>query len=231
LAIGFASYVRPFKADGDSALLAQDETVRVERRTYGIVFLPQSGASSLGFIFYPGAKVPPEAYAYLGRATARAGYASVIVSFPFNFAVLASKRALSVMKDFPSVKSWVLGGHSLGGAMAAAFCEKAPASVAGLLLLAAYPGGGTDLSSSKLPVVCLSASNDGLATPGKVSAARRLLPPETRYVELSGGSHAQFGQYGLQPGDGTATIPAAVQRQAVVEEAVGLMDRVFASLR
>ena len=231
LAVALAFYVRPMKVEADPALLASDSYVSVESSPLGTFFLPPSRQASLGLIFYPGARVPKEAYAYLGRALAKAGYAVVILSLPLNFAVFSPYKAAQAEKALPSVRAWVIGGHSLGGAMAASYCAKPRPKVAGLLFLAAYPGGSANLSASSLPILSISATNDGLATPDKIAASRRLLPSMARFIEISGGNHAQFGEYGLQPGDGTATTSGPAQRQAVVEETLGFMARVLASLR
>jgi hypothetical protein len=67
-----------------------------------------------------------------------------------------------------------------------------------------------------------------LATPAKIAAAGDRLPAGSRYVEIAGGNHAQFGEYGPQSGDGAAEIPGPAQRKAVVDEALGLLDRVEA---
>jgi hypothetical protein len=231
VALGFAWYFRPLPVRSPAESLATDLQVRVERASYGLRFSPLSGASSLGLVFYPGARVPPEAYAYLGRATARAGYETVIASFPLNFALFGPSKAETVRKAIPEVKAWVIGGHFLGGSMAAAYAAAHPKAVAGLILLASYPRAGTVLAASTLPVLSISASNDGLATPALVAAARHLLPATTRYVEVAGGSHAQFGDYGLQPGDGLPDTPAQAQHRAVIEESLAFMDMVLAKLR
>lgn len=236
LVVAFAFYTRPYRVMTPPSLLAPDEFVDVKRQSFGQVFIPRSGVPEVGLVFYPGARVPGESYAYLARAAARAGYAAVLLSLPMNFAVLAPSKALDAEKAYPSVRSWVVGGHSLGGAMAASFCasrqgdSRQGGKLGALLLLAAYPGGGADLSSSSLPVLSISASEDGLATPAKIAAARKLLPPSCRYVALGGGNHAQFGDYGPQPGDGTASLPADLQRKAVIEESLALLDKVRSGL-
>lgn len=231
LAVASAFYFRPYESRAEPFLLVSDGTVRVEKGGFGLAFLPSSGARNLGLAFYPGARVPPEAYAYLGRSLAGAGYAVVLLSAPLNFAVFAPGKAQAAAKAFPEVGVWVLGGHSLGGAMAASMASRLPGSAAGLLLLASYPGGGADLSGSGLPALSVSATEDGLATPGKVRAARSLLPPGARCVVLSGGNHAQFGEYGPQPGDGEAGLPAASQRRAVVLEALRFLGEIEAARR
>lgn len=216
LALVAAFYFRPYPVPSDPALLESGPSLRVERDALGLAFLPAEPAPGPGLLFYPGARVPPEAYAWLARGLAEAGHPTVIASFPLNFAVFAPGRAAAIIAARGG--SWVVGGHSLGGAMAASWAAGNPGAVSGLLLLASYPGGGADLSGTTLLVLSVSASADGLATPAKVAAARRLLPAGTRYVEIAGGNHAQFGDYGGQPGDGAAEIPAGVQRRAVLGE-------------
>jgi hypothetical protein len=49
------------------------------------------------------------------------------------------------------------------------------------------------------------------------------LPPGTIMQVIEGGNHAQFGNYGPQPGDGTATISTAEQQS----QAVDLMVQLF----
>lgn len=76
-----------------------------------------------------------------------------------------------------------------------------------------------------IPVVSISASNDGLATPAKIEESRSLLPADTQFVVIQGGNHAQFGSYGAQPGDGTASIPPETQWAQTVQATVDLLQR------
>ena len=43
---------------------------------------------------------------------------------------------------------------------------------------------------------------------------------------IQGGNHAQFGNYGVQPGDGTATISAADQQAQAADLTVRLLRAV-----
>ncbi len=221
VAVAAASYFQPYPVSGDKALLEASASVKVERGPYGLAFVPAEKGARTGIVFYAGARVPPEAYAYLGRSCAEAGFTAVFPSFPLNFAIFDPDKARDAIAAFPEVERWVAGGHSLGGAMACAYASGG--ETAGLFLLAAYPGGKTDLSASGLPAVSVSASADGLATPRKVAAARSLMPAGARYVEIAGGNHAQFGEYGAQKGDGAAEISGPAQRRVVVEEALALL--------
>jgi dienelactone hydrolase len=192
--------------------LQSDDQIAVDA-AHWIVFRPAVQTPAVGFIFYPGGRVDFRSYA---PAIASAGYLVVMVPMPLNLAVLAPDRALEVQKAFPRVRQWVIGGHSLGGAMAARFAYKHPERVQGLVLWAAYPPGSDNLSNSTIAAVSISGSCDGLATPEKIQASRSLLPSTTHWVALEGGNHAPFGWYGgPQKGDRPATLSTEQQAQIV----------------
>jgi dienelactone hydrolase len=201
----------PLKADEAAmgSALSADAVVRVSDGS--VLGLEPAVPEQTGFIFYPGARVDAEAYAPLLRRVAESGFPVYIVRMPFNLAVLDSDAALRVMRGHPGTKRWILSGHSLGGAMACAFAKRHPDLTAGLVLFAAYPGGGDDLSRSAIPVLSVSADLDGLATPEKVEKAKRFLPASTTYLVIKGGNHAQFGAYGKQEGDNDAVLAASGQ--------------------
>lgn len=189
-----------------------------------ITFRPTSEAPNTGLIFYPGGRVDPRAYAPPARAIAAQGHMVVVVPMPLNFAFLAPDRAGEVMAFFPAVSHWAVGGHSLGGAMAARYVHQNPGGVEGLLLWAAYPAEGDDLSSYDLHAVSVYATRDGLATLDEIEASGRRLPPDTEWVAIDGGNHAQFGWYGPQRGDGNATISRQEQQRQVVGATVRLLE-------
>ncbi|GAB4576467.1 MAG: hypothetical protein Kow0077_32930 [Anaerolineae bacterium] len=204
------------------AALESDEQVRVTVDDW-LVFAPEGATPTTGFIFYPGGRVDPRAYAPALRDVAAQGYLAVIVPMPLNLAVLAPGRAGDVIAAFPEITTWVIGGHSLGGAMAANYVRGASKAVRGLVLWAAYPAGIDDLSGQALAVASIYGTLDGLATPEKIEASRPLLPATTRYVPIEGGNHAQFGWYGPQAGDNPATISRADQQAQVVAATVALL--------
>jgi pimeloyl-ACP methyl ester carboxylesterase len=142
---------------------------------------------------------------------------------PLNLAVFASDAAADVIAAYPDVSHWAIGGHSLGGAMAARFAYGHPAEVQGLALWAAYPDGSNDLSDRDLAVASIYGTLDGLATREKIAASRALLPPTTDWVVIEGGNHAQFGWYGPQSGDNPATISREEQQRQVIEATLELL--------
>jgi dienelactone hydrolase len=198
------------------AALESDASVQVETDPW-LVFQPAGAEPTVGLILYPGGRVDPRGYAPTARALAEEGYLAVIVPMPLNLAVLAPGRAAEVMAAFPGIERWAVGGHSLGGAMAANFAHDHADAVRGLVLWAAYPAGGDDLSGSGLAASSISGTLDGLATPDQIEASRPLLPPDTRWIAIEGGNHAQFGWYGPQSGDNEATISREEQQAQIVE--------------
>jgi hypothetical protein len=203
--------------------LESDSRVQVTADRW-LAFVPANEQPTTGLILYPGGRIDPRSYAPTARAIAGNGYLVVIVPMPLNLAVFASDAAAGVMAAYPDVSQWAIGGHSLGGAMAARFAYGHPGEVQGLVLWAAYPDGSNDLSDRELNVTSIYASLDGLATLEKIEASRRLLPPTTQWVAIEGGNHAQFGWYGPQPGDNPATISREQQQEQVVDATIQLLE-------
>ena len=205
------------------AALQTNAQVQVESGDW-LVFRPTAGDSpSAGFIFYPGGRVPPEAYAPQAQAIAAGGYLVAIVPMPLNLAVFNANAARQVQAAFPEIGCWAVGGHSLGGSMAARYANQNREQVAGLTLWASYPAQSDDLSDASLPTVSIYGTLDGLADPPTVRASAALLPPDTVWVPIEGGNHAQFGWYGPQAGDNPAAIsPEEQMAQTVAATLAGL---------
>jgi hypothetical protein len=181
---------------------------------------PADGAIEAGLVFYPGGKVEPAAYARSAQAIAADGFLVVVPPVPLNLAVLAPDRAGDVMAAYPDVTSWVVGGHSLGGAMAGRFAASRPDDVHGLALWAAFPDG--DLSEdTDIEVVSVFGTLDRGRPRFDSLETRSLLPPDARFVAIDGGNHEQMGDYTGQPNDPPATITRddqqAIARAATVE--------------
>jgi hypothetical protein len=203
--------------------LQSDDRVTVTEDAW-LTFWPANIQPVTGFIIYPGGRVDYRAYAPAAHQIAEKGYLVVIVPMPLNLAVFNPNAAMKVISAHPEIQVWVVGGHSLGGAMAANFVYTHPNQVDGLVLWAAYPAGSNDLSGADIQVVSISATLDGLSTPDKITASIPLLPSSTTWVEIEGGDHAQFGWYGDQPGDNPATITRDEQQARVVQATVALLE-------
>ena len=224
--VAWASIIPP--PEGEALAALQTDAVVTVTSGEWLVFAPVGETPTAGFIFYPGGRVDARAYAPAARAIAAAGYRVVIVPMPLNLAVLAPDRAEAVMAAFPDVSVWAVGGHSLGGAMAARFAADHSEAVQGLALWAAYPAASDDLSALALRVVVVYGTRDGLANAQDVTAAAERLPADTRWVAVEGGNHAQFGWYGPQSGDNPATVSAEAQQAAVVAGTVEMLAAIAA---
>ncbi len=218
-------WVRPFAATPVAVRAAHsDDVVAVAESTSTVTLRPRAGTPRTGLVFYPGARVEPRAYAHLLRQVAAGGYLVVIAKQTFNLAVLGRDDASAILRSHPGITRWVIGGHSLGGTMAAAYARAHPARVAGLLLWASYPA--QSLAADRgVAVTSVYGSRDGLATPAKIDAHRPDLPPSTTYVEVAGAVHSYFGDYGPQGGDGTPTVSRSAAQQQIVAASLALLRR------
>lgn len=217
LTTGVLLYVRLATAPPDSAALAALESDAYVEVTQGewITFTPRSTTPTTGLILYPGGFVDPRAYAPVARRIAADGYLVVVPSMPLNLAVLGADRAGSIIASYPDVERWAVGGHSLGGAMAAQYAYRNPDTVDALILWAAYPPDSVDLSDRELVTASIYGTVDGLVSQAEIDDSMDRLPATARMVPIEGGNHAQFGSYGPQRGDLTAAISAQEQQAEV----------------
>lgn len=211
----FGVYVNDYyHADASAgAALQSDALVTVTEQDGSWVFAPDE--PSAGLIFYPGGKVENTAYAPLLYDLAADGVLCVLVEMPCNLAVLDRNAADGIAEKFPQIDSWYIGGHSLGGAMAASYVAKHSEELDGLVLLAAYST--ADLTDSGLRVYTTYGSEDGVLNREKYGADCGNLPPNTVETVITGGCHAGFGSYGPQKGDGAPTISAEEQQQQTAD--------------
>ena len=166
-----------------------------------VVFSPQEVQA--GFIFYPGGKVEHTAYEPLMMQLAARGVLCVLVEMPFRLAVLDMNAADGIREMFPQIAHWYIGGHSLGGSMAASYLEEQRDGFDGLVLLGAYST--ADLSDSSLSVLSLYGSEDGVMNREKYAECLANMPKDFTEIVIEGGNHAYFGVYGEQDGDGVAS--------------------------
>lgn len=205
--------------------LHSDSSVRVTHAegVWQIVPNGRQDARHAAFVFFPGALVDPRAYAPLARAVASAGYAAYIVELPrrgaFGGATApeVQMRLQAALQGLNESVKVVIGGHSRGAVVASQMVSQRPADFAGLILIGTSHPRDADLSSLDLPVVKIVGTRDGLATRPEVQQNAAKLPSSTRWIWVEGGNHSQFGWYGFQPGDWTATIEASEQRQRLID--------------
>ena len=217
LAMGMVFYLLDYYHANDTAMAELEQSaagVEIIRKDDQIVFQPAEAKA--GLIFYPGGKVAYESYAPLLEACAEKGILCVIVQMPANLAVLDQNAADGIQEEYPQIQNWYLGGHSLGGTVAAIYLEDHAEAYDGLILLASYST--ADLSGYDLKVLSIYGSLDGVMNREKYAECKTMLPPNLKEVIIEGGCHAYFGSYGEQDGDGVPTITPEQQQRRTVQE-------------
>lgn len=224
VAVGMWIVLRPATPSAAALqALQSDETVDVDDDRW-LVFQPAGVDSQAGLVFYPGGLVPAEAYAPLARRVAEAGYLVVIPHMPLNLAVLDSSVANDVVREYDTIDNWAVGGHSLGGAMAASYASDAN-DVAGLVMVGAYPADSLDLRTAAIEVLVIYGTEDGLSSPDEMIASAAQYPPDAVFVVIEGGNHAQFGSYGDQRGDNPATLSSPNQLNQTAAAIVSFLEQ------
>ena len=117
------------------------------------------------------------------------------------------------MKQYDYVR-WYIGGHSLGGAMAANYAAGHGSQLTGVFMLAAYPTKSLDENTR---AILIYGSEDGVLNMEKLGEADQYLPDNAEKYIIDGGNHAQFGNYGKQDRDGNAAISWEEQQHRTVE--------------
>ena len=191
--------------------IKSSDTVTVSQIDEGYYFDDPNDDKAL--IFYPGAKVEETAYAPIMKSLAEQGVDCFLIKMPMKLAILGANKANNIRAKY-KYDNYYLAGHSLGGAMAANYASEHLNDYSGLFLLAAYPT--KDLTAANFPVVFIYGDNDKVLNREKLEVGFTLVPSDYKKVEIAGGNHAQFGSYGAQDGDSTATITPEEQWQISV---------------
>lgn len=205
------------------AEITSNAAIEITDTSGAIVLEPADGPSDTGLVFVPGAKVDPWAYANNLAGLVADGGVTVVITKPWLNLAFFDLRPLSAFTDLaPDVETWAVGGHSLGGVRSCQLAADADA----LVLFGSYCA--TDLSESDLPVLSIAGSEDGLSTPEKIADARSLLPADAQMEVIEGASHASFGDYGPQAGDGTPTISDAEMDEELTALLLAFADELAA---
>lgn len=213
LAGAFFIYTGNFYHADEQAFSAMesDKAVVVVQTDYGWLFDGPSDETAL--IFYPGAKVEAQAYAPMLHLLAEKGMDACLVKMPFHLALFDMNKAEFVIREH-SYDTWFVGGHSMGGAMAANYAANHGDQISGVILFAAYP---TKTLDERLIEISVYGTEDGILNMGKVEKGKTYAPVTFYECVIEGGNHALFGNYGEQKGDGTPTITAQEQQRNAVD--------------
>ena len=195
-----------YKADKVAiSALQNEEYLTVDKN---LTILTPEKPSETALIFYPGAKVEAIAYLPILEKLRQNGLTCILVKMPLNMAIFNQNAADKVFSKLPNIKSWYIGGHSMGGAMASSYAANNKDKVKGLILLGAYIYG--DVSPE-----------DALTIYGTFNSnLEKHIDYKENIVIIDGGNHAQFGNYGKQKGDPDATIKSEDQQNIAVRAIV-----------
>ena len=179
-----------------------------------LIFLPQQD-SHIGLIYYPGGKVEYEAYAAYMDKLSNKGITCILIKMPFNLAILDVNAANGIIEQYPDIEQWYIGGHSLGGVVASMYIKDHLEQYSGLILNGAYAN--EDLSKSKLSILSIYGSEDGVLNLDKYEKNIVNLPNDFTEVIIEGGNHSGFANYGKQDGDNEALISSDTQQEQATE--------------
>ncbi|MBQ7521741.1 MAG: alpha/beta hydrolase [Clostridia bacterium] len=219
---GFLIYVNIcYQADETAKSVISDDKVNISQNDDMMVFMPKN--PEYGLIFYQGGKVEYDAYSPLMYKLAKQNILCVVVKMPFNLAMFNIGGADDIQSLYPNIKHWYMCGHSLGGAMAAYYIEQHSSDFDGIIFLAAYST--ADLSNTNLNVLSVYGSNDKVLNLESYQENFSHLPNTTKELVIDGGCHAYFGNYGVQSGDGMATISPDEQQKQTVDFIINNLKR------
>ncbi len=203
-----------YSADKEAIGAFLTEGSSLKETSDGMIVFEAEDATA-GLIFYPGGKVEYTSYIPLMQACADKGIMCVLVEMPFNLAVLDVNAANGIREEYPTIGNWYIGGHSLGGAMAASYVSGHTEDYEGLILLGAYST--ADLSDTHLRVLSVFGSEDKVMNREKYKENKSNLPAEFTEIVIDGGCHSYFGMYGAQDGDGEPAITNEEQIRLTAE--------------
>jgi hypothetical protein len=206
------------------AALDSDSSIRVEQTSDWVTFMPVGTQPTTGLILYPGAHVDYRSYAAVAREIALHGYQVTVVRMPANLAIFGISRADGVIAAYPDIRRWAIGGHSLGGMVAARYAADHPGQIHGVVFWAAFPL--ADLSRSDLAGASTYGTKDLGIEVDAVQASLSLLPPGTKVEPIQGGGHTGFGDYATLFGGSSADISPELQQAYAADLTINLLQKI-----
>ena len=164
-----------------------------KKSNFYYAFEPNKVDPTTGFIIYPGAFLDPIAYAPPAHEIAAEGYLVIIVKMPDDLAIYGLNRANKIISTYDEIEKWIIGGHSMGGSSACSYAKDFTENVVGVVLWASYPTEIWRIDDKDLKAISIYGTKNPNLENFEASAEH--LPPDTPFVKIDGGNHAQFGWY------------------------------------
>lgn len=204
----FFSYVgKYYRVDED--LLQKYDSLNVDIEVFDSYITYGNRNSKKGIMFYPGAKVEYKAYEPLMKTLAKQGFFCILIEMPYNLAILDIYAADGLVDKYTKIDDWYMMGHSLGGSMAGIYLKDNYKEFDGVILLGSYIL--EDLTYTDLYVISIYGSEDKILNKEVYESAKVNYPNSFDEMLIQGGNHSGFAVYGVQRGDGVATITGEQQ--------------------
>ena len=204
--VGFWGYTEFASYSPDQAILSaaySDKNVKIEEKISYFEITPifvKPDAKAI--IFYPGGLVRPQSYiAKMVKISEISQTKIFLIKSPFNLAIF-DIGATGRIIDQNALDMPIVAGHSLGGIAACRFLKDNPDKVSGIYLYGSYCDKSiTDFKGSVLSVM---GQNDQIINKDNYNKAKLNLPTQANVKEIPDLNHSNFGDYGLQKGDGSS---------------------------
>lgn len=183
--------------------------VNVNKINEGYFFDGPSNTKAI--VFYPGAKVETTAYAPMLLKIAEEADV-FLLNTPLYMAIFDVNKADKIINNY-KYEEYFVAGHSMGGAVAGMYAANNLDKLKGVIFFAAYPT--KSLQKENFSALSIYGTND--MNPEALQKGKEFYPKDYKEIIIEGGNHAQFGNYGIQKGDGNATISADEQQNKAVE--------------
>ena len=204
---GFVYLSIHYSVQEEALEVLSDPAGAIITRIDGGYFVDGSG-ETVALIFYPGAKVDTEAYLPLMKQIADNGVDCFLADMPMRMAIFDKNAADKFITNY-NYDCWMIGGHSMGGMVAAKYAKEHPDMIDGVVLLAAYP---TEKLSDSTGLLSVYGTEDKILDRKQYDDAKKFFPSHYTQIAIVGGNHSQFGNYGFQSGDGVANITTREQQ-------------------
>lgn len=216
----FSSFV--YNADTVAvACLESNDRVTVRAGTNYIAFEPKQEHGVL-VIFYPSSFVDYQAYAPLMQELAGRGIVSVVCKMPASLASLGKNAADGLEGAYPDITCRIMAGHGYGAYYASSYATGHEDSFDGVILLAGPPA--KTLKQTSLTSLYIRGDNDGIVSRRDLERHTKGLPEGFMSVQINGGNHAQFGNYGTQWGDRDSSLYPEEQLEMTADAIVRFVD-------
>ena len=204
---GFVYCSVHYSVQEEALEVLSDPTGAVITMIDGGYFVDGSGETA-ALIFYPGAKVDTEAYLPLMKQIADNGVDCFLADMPMRMAIFDKNAADEFITDY-HYDCLMIGGHSMGGMVAAEYAAEHSEAIDGVVLLAAYP---TEKLCDSTGLLSVYGTEDKILDRKQYDDAKKYFSSHYTEIPIAGGNHSQFGNYGFQNVDGEASITVHEQQ-------------------